>query len=59
MSLITNFVAQEPEVSSPHSQQLATGSYSEPVESNPKLPQPISLRSILIPSYRFDNTRLG
>jgi hypothetical protein len=32
---VTNSVAQEPEGSSPHSQQLATGPYPEPVESNP------------------------
>jgi hypothetical protein len=30
----SNYVAQEPEGSSPHSQQLATGPYPEPVESN-------------------------
>jgi hypothetical protein len=45
---ISCLVAQEPEGSSPHSQQLATGPYPEPVESNPH-PQPISLRFILIP----------
>jgi hypothetical protein len=33
---ITNSVAQEHEGSSPHSQQLATGPYPEPVESNPQ-----------------------
>jgi hypothetical protein len=44
-------MAQEPEGSSPHSQQLATGPYPEPVEPNPHLlPQPVSLRSVLIPS---------
>jgi hypothetical protein len=32
---LTNSVAQEPEGSSPHSQQPATGPYPEPVESNP------------------------
>jgi hypothetical protein len=47
----TNSVAQGPEGSSPLSQQLTTGPYPEPVESNPHLPpQPISLISILIPS---------
>jgi hypothetical protein len=51
----TNSVAQEPEGSSPHSQQLATGPYHEPVESNPH-PRSISLRSILNPSSRL---RLG
>jgi hypothetical protein len=30
-----NSVAQEPEGSSPHSQQLATGPYPEPVETDP------------------------
>jgi hypothetical protein len=34
----TNSVAQEPEGSSSHSQQLAAGLYPEPVESNPQLP---------------------
>jgi hypothetical protein len=34
---ITNSVAQESEGSSPHSQQLATDPYPEPVESNPHL----------------------
>jgi hypothetical protein len=32
---INNFVAQEPEGSSPHSQQLSTSPHPEPVESNP------------------------
>jgi hypothetical protein len=32
---ITTSVAQEPEGSSQHSQQLSTGPYPEPVESNP------------------------
>jgi hypothetical protein len=32
---ITNYMAQEHEGSSPHSQQLATGPYPEPVECNP------------------------
>jgi hypothetical protein len=49
---------KNPEGSSLHSQQFATGPYPEPVESNPlpqpvesnPLPQPVSLRSILIPS---------
>jgi hypothetical protein len=31
----TNSMAQEPEGSSPHSEQLATGPYPEPAESNP------------------------
>jgi hypothetical protein len=48
-------VAQEPEDSSPHSQQPATGPWPEPVESNPH-PQPISLRPILIAS---SHQRLG
>jgi hypothetical protein len=30
----TNSLAQEPERSSPHSEQLTTGPYPEPVESN-------------------------
>jgi hypothetical protein len=34
----TNSVAQEPEGSSPHSKQPATGPYPEPVESNPHPP---------------------
>jgi hypothetical protein len=34
----TNSVAQEPEDSSPHAQQPATGSCPEPVESNPHPP---------------------
>jgi hypothetical protein len=51
----TNFVAQEPEGSSPHSQQPATGPYSEPAESNPPPPSQ-SPRSILIPSSHL---RLG
>jgi hypothetical protein len=42
-----NSVAQEPEGSSPYSQQLATGPYPEPVESNPPRTQS---PSILIPS---------
>jgi hypothetical protein len=43
-------MAQEPEGSSPDSQQPATGPCLEPVGSNPHPPKPISLRSILIPS---------
>jgi hypothetical protein len=35
---LTNSVAQEPKGSSPHSQQLATGPYPQPVESDPHLP---------------------
>jgi hypothetical protein len=50
LPVITNSVAQEPEGSSPHSQQPATGTYLEPVESNPHPPKSVSLRSILIPS---------
>jgi hypothetical protein len=52
---LTNSVEPEPEGSSPHSQQPANGPYPEPGESTPH-PQPISLRSILIPS---SNLRLG
>jgi hypothetical protein len=37
-TLITNSMAQEPEGSSPHSQQPATGPCPEPVESNPHHP---------------------
>jgi hypothetical protein len=52
-----NSVAPEPGGSSPHSQQPATGPYPEPGESTPHPPpQPISLRSILIPSFHL---RLG
>jgi hypothetical protein len=51
----TNSVEQEPEGSSPHSQQLATGPCTEPVESNPH-PQAISVRSNLVPSSHL---RLG
>jgi hypothetical protein len=43
-------MAQEPEGSSLHTQQPATGPCPETVESNPHPPKPISLRSILIPS---------
>jgi hypothetical protein len=53
---VTNSVSKEPEGSSSHSQQLAAGPYPEPVEYNPHTPKPISLRSILIPSYHL---RLG
>jgi hypothetical protein len=49
-------VAQEPEGSSPHSQQPATGPCPETTESNPHHPKPVSLRSILIPSSHL---RLG
>jgi hypothetical protein len=49
-------VAPEPEGSSPHSQQPAIGPYPEPAEYTPHPPQPISLRSILIPSSHL---RLG
>jgi hypothetical protein len=44
VSKLTNSVAQEPEGSSPHSQQPATGPCPETVESNPHPPKPISLR---------------
>jgi hypothetical protein len=37
-SKLTNSVAQEPEGSSPHSQQPAAGPCPEPVESNPHPP---------------------
>jgi hypothetical protein len=37
-SYLTNSVAQEPEGSSPHSPQPATGLCPEPVESNPHAP---------------------
>jgi hypothetical protein len=52
----TNSVEQEPEGSSPHSQQPANGPCTETVESNPHTPNPISLRYILIPSSHL---RLG
>jgi hypothetical protein len=45
---LTNSLVQEPEGSSPHSQQPANSPCSEPVESNP--PHPVSQRFILIPS---------
>jgi hypothetical protein len=53
---LTNSVTQEPEGSSPHSQQPAASPCPEPVESNPHPAKPISLRSILIPSSHL---RLG
>jgi hypothetical protein len=54
---LTNSVAQEPEGSSPHSQQPATVTYPEPVESDPHPPlKLISPRSIQIPSSHL---RLG
>jgi hypothetical protein len=58
LAQLTNSVAPEPEGSSPHSQQPANGPYPEPGEStpHPSPPQPISLRSILIPSSHL---RLG
>jgi hypothetical protein len=37
-TIVTNSVAQEPEDSSPHSQQPAIGPCPEPVESNPHPP---------------------
>jgi hypothetical protein len=46
---LTNSVAPEPEGPSPCSQEPATGPYPEPSESTLH-PQPISLRSNLIPS---------
>jgi hypothetical protein len=50
-SYLTNSAAPEPEGSSPCSQQPASDPYPEPGESTPPLPpQPISLRSIWIPS---------
>jgi hypothetical protein len=51
-TLVTNSVVQEPEGSSPHSQQLATGpSWASQIQFTPH--QPISLRHILIPSSRL------
>jgi hypothetical protein len=52
---LCNSDATEPEGSSSHSQQPATGPYPEPTLSTLHT-QPISLRSILIPSFRL---RLG
>jgi hypothetical protein len=52
---LTNTVAQEPKGSSPHSQQLATSPYSDPVLSNPHHP-PANLPKIHsdhIPIYAF------
>jgi hypothetical protein len=49
-------VAPEPEGSSPQSQQPANGPCPQPGESTPHAPEPISLRSILIPSSHL---RLG
>jgi hypothetical protein len=43
---LTNSVAQEPEGSSPHSQQPATGPCPEPVESNPPPPPQANLPKI-------------
>jgi hypothetical protein len=45
----TNSMAQEPESSSPHTQQPSIGPYPELLESN-RNPQPFSLRSIVIQS---------
>jgi hypothetical protein len=47
--MLTNSVESEPEFSSSHSQQPATGPYPEPIESTPH-PQPIFQRPNLIPS---------
>jgi hypothetical protein len=44
---------------SPCSQEPATGSYPEPTESTPPTPQPVSLRSILIPSSHLRLCLLG
>jgi hypothetical protein len=52
---LTNSVAQEPEGSSPLSQQPATGlSWASRIQSTPP-PKPVSLRSILIPSSHLLN----
>jgi hypothetical protein len=56
VSFGTNSVAPEPEGSSPYSQEPATGPYPERTGSNLHSPQPIFLRSILIPS---SHRRLG
>jgi hypothetical protein len=53
---ITNSVTQEPEGSSPHSQQPPTGPCPDLVESNPHTPKTIAPSSILIPSSHL---RLG
>jgi hypothetical protein len=49
---VTNSVAQEPEGSSPHSQQLAAGPYPDPVESN--TPPPSSQSDYDIPNMLED-----
>jgi hypothetical protein len=38
----TNYVAPEPEGSSRHSQQPATGPYPEPIESTSRTPHPVT-----------------
>jgi hypothetical protein len=49
--MVTKSVVPEPEGSSPHSWEPATGPYPEPGESTPHpTTQPISLRSVVIPS---------
>jgi hypothetical protein len=53
VSVYTNSMAPEPDGSSPHSQQPATGPYLEPGQSTPHTPKPIFLRSILIPSSQL------
>jgi hypothetical protein len=45
---VTDSVAQEPEGSSPHSQQPATGPCPEPVESNPHPPA-------ILPKIHYDH----
>jgi hypothetical protein len=55
-SIVIYHMGEEPEGSSPHSQQPATGPSTEPVESNPHPPNPVSLRSIMTPSTHL---RLG
>jgi hypothetical protein len=42
---LTNCLVQEPEGSSPRSQQLATSPYPEPIESNP-YPRQSPLKSL-------------
>jgi hypothetical protein len=54
-SCVYKSVTPETEGLSPHSLQLATDPYLKPAESNAH-PQPISLRSIMIPSSHL---RLG